>query len=113
MYSYDYSYGYSSAADKALGWIIFGVICAVVLQIVFCVIMGRASANKGYSFAGGFWSTFFFGVFGATYVAALPDLVAREMARKVNKKIIQEALHLKKEIQNLTNQLNAFKKEEE
>ena len=113
MYSYDYNYGYSSGADEAIGWIIFGAICAVVLQIVFCVIMGRASVNKGYSFAGGFWRTFFFGVLGAIYVAALPDQWARRDVRHVDKKLKDEIQQLKKQIKSLTAQLNDLKKDGE
>lgn len=68
------------------------VIIYFVIGIILGVLMGKAAKEKGYdkSLSDGSYTrsyawviTFFFGIAGCIYVAALPDLIQREQNNQV------------------------------
>lgn len=56
-----------------MGWIIFGAIVGLIINIIFCIRFASCAEERGYSAGVHFWICFFFGMFGYLWVAGLPD----------------------------------------
>ncbi len=61
-----------------MGWIIIGVIIALIVQIAFAAVFSNLAYEKGYEGRTYFWVCFFFGTIGYCMVAALPDRILHE-----------------------------------
>ena len=106
-------YGATCAnSDRILFWLFLWLVIEAILAGVF----GYMAEEKGHSFGRAACICFFLGLFGAVYVASLPDMTAREMARIVLKReneTKREFDYLKKEIAELTHQIDELKKKNE
>lgn len=75
----NYLFLYSSdtiddAASCVLGWIVFGIVASIALNLLLCHYAGRNAQRKGYSYWGYWWLNFFFGIIGIIISACIPDL---------------------------------------
>lgn len=74
-----------------MGWIIFGAIAGIIINIALCDAFAGFAGEKGYDRGKYFWMCFFFGILGYVWVAGLPDI-------KLQSKISQ----LERDLRNTT-----------